>query len=423
MKICIAGAGDVGSFLATKLSQEGYEVAVIDRNPVKLENLALKHNILTYGCDISSEECFGRFRDFDFFLLLTDVDEVNIASALRLREVYGKPNVVLRIFKPIYSALCDRLGFPTVNVVASVANTLNLLLEFPSARGVWEIGNLLILALPVSDTSPLGGKRLRDLSPLRERFGYSVVLLKRGKSFLIPKGDTEILPGDIVYLATEREKVSKLLREMGYRNGPVRSVAVLGYSRYAEYWFETLADRGIAVKFFHPELKVCEKVGAKYPHIEVYQSLLTDSETLRAEGVDRADYVWCVGEEDERNIVVGMFAKNLGALRVGVLLKHPQYEEFVSLSEIDAYVLPKKMVAAKVYSLLKGKSVLEVAELAEGIDIFELPYGGEEKSVEELRLKDCDFIFALKRGERYIIPKGDTPVKRGDILLCLRKQN
>ena len=421
MKVCIAGAGDVGSFLAEKLAREGYECAVIDRNPVRLENLALKYNILTYECDISVENCFEQFRDFDYFLLLTDIDEVNITSALRIRELYGNPNVVLRIFNPIYAPLCRKLKFSIVDVVNSVAKNLNLLLEFPSAKGVWEIENILILALVVRPNSPLIGKKLRDFSHLREKFNYSVVLLKRGKEFLIPKGDTEILSGDILYLATERDFVSDLLKELGYREKSAKTVMVLGYSRYADFWFKTLADTGITIKFFHPELKVCERVGAKYPYIEVYQTLLTDAETLKAEGVDRADYIWCMGEEDEKNIVVGMFAKNLGAKRVGVLLKHPQYEEFVSLSEIDAYVLPKKMVAAKVYSLLKKKEVLEVVELAEGVDIYEIPYEGEEGAIRDLRLKECDFIFAIKRNGKYLIPKGNTVVKSGDLLLCLRK--
>lgn len=421
MKICIAGAGDVGSYLAEKLASEGMEVAIIDRDTVKLEGLSLKHNILTFECDLCQSDCFENFVDYDLFLLITDNDETNIVSALRLRELHGKGNIVVRLFKPFHTPLVERLGINFVNAVESTVRNLELLMEYPSAKAVWEIDNILVLALPVGKGHPLVGKKLRELSHLREEFLFSVVLVWRERKFLIPKGDTEIREGDTLYIATEKERIRELSERLGWANPKVKNLFVLGYSRYADYWFKRLKGRGISVKFFHPESRICEEVVSKYPYIEVYQSLLTDTETLKAEGIERADYVWCLGEGDEKNIVVGMFAKNVGARRVGVLLKHPQYEEFLNRSSIDAYILPKKVVAAKVYSIIKGKKVLEVVELAEGIDICEIPYGGEEKTVKNLKLIECDFIFAVKREGGYLIPKGDTLVKKGDVLLCVRK--
>lgn len=421
MKICIVGAGDVGAYLAEKLAREGYEVIVIDRNPVKLENLSLKYHILTYECDVANMDCFKQFNDLDSYLLLTDEDEVNISAALRLRELYGKEHLIVRLFKPFYTPLCRKLGIPAVNAVESTVKTLDLLLEFPPARAVWEIGNILVLALFIGDKHPLAGKRLKELSPLREKYPFAVVLIWREKGFLIPSGETELKGGDLVYIAVERSVAKELLKVLGWDCSPVRTLFVLGYSRYASYWFEQLNERDIVVKFFHPDKNVCQEVAQKYPNIEVYHSLLTDRETLKAEGIEKADYVWCLGEIDEKNIVVGMFAKELGAKRVGVLLKHPQYEDFVAHSQIDAYILPKKVVASKAYSLLKGSKILEVIELAEGIEIYAIPYDGEEIPIKDLFVENCDFIFALKRNGEYIIPKGDTSVREGDLLMCLKK--
>lgn len=421
MKICIVGAGDVGSYLAEKLALEGFEVAIIDREAVKLENLSLKHNVLTFECDLGQSDCFGNFEDYDIFLLLTDSDEINIVSALRLRELYGKEKIVIRLFKPLHSPLMEKLDLPSVNVVESTVQNLELLLEYPIAKSVWKIDNILVLALPVNENHPLVEKKLRELSHVREKFTFSIVLIWRDREFLIPKGDTEIKEGDTLYIAVEENQGKELLQYLGWHYSNVKNLFVLGYSRYAGYWFEKLKGKEITVKFFHPDIKICEEVASKYPYIDVYQSFITDAETLKAEGIEQTDYVWCLGENDEKNIVVGMFAKNLGAKKVGILLKHPQYEEFISLSVIDAYILPKKVIASKVYSLLKGEKVLEVVELAEGIDIYEIPYEGGDKPIKDLRLEECDFIFAVKRDRKYLIPKGDTMVKSGDILLCLRK--
>ncbi len=421
MKVCIIGAGDVGSFLAQKLAKEDMLIGVIDTDPIKLESLSLKTNILTLNCDASQEDCINNCKDYDFYLVLTDNDELNLATALFIRENWKKKNVIVRIHKPIYNLLCEKLNLQYINVVESTVSNLNALLEYPFAGGVWQIGDILIWSIKLQQSNPLTGKLLKDFSPLREKFNFSVVLIRRNGNFLIPKGSTRLLEGDEIYLAGDKEHARELLETLGIKFERVKTVFVLGYSRYADFWFKTLEDKSVTVKFFHPLEEVCQEVGSKYPFIEVYQAFPTDRETLKAEGLLEADYVWCLDENDEKNIVTAMFVKNLSAKRVGVLLKHPQYENFISSSGIDAYVLPKKVTASKIYSLLKGEDILEVIELAEGVDIFEKTFEGGRLPLRKLKLEENEFVLFLKRNSKVLIPKGDTVIENGDRLLILRK--
>jgi trk system potassium uptake protein TrkA len=421
MNICIIGAGVVGSFLAEKLAKEGIPVSVIDTDSIKLENLAYKKNILAINCDITQEECIEKCKDYDFYLVLTDNDELNLTTALFIRELWQKENIFIRIFKPAYNPLCEKMKFNYVNVVESTISNLNLILEYPFASGVWQIRDIVIWNIKINSQFPFIGKTLKDLAPIREKFNFSVVLIRRNGKFIIPKGSTQLLNGDEIYLAVDKQHVEEFLKSLGISFKKVETVAVLGYSRYVDFWFGTLNEKTTKVKFFHPSSHICERVGQRYPFIEVYQTYTTDKETLISEGISEADYVWCLDEIDEKNIVTALFVKNLSAKRVGVLLKHPQYEDFISESGIDAYVLPKKVTASKIYSLLKGKAILEVIELAEGVDVFEEIYNGEAIPLKKLKLEKNELVLFIIRDGKTLIPKGETIVEKGDALLILKK--
>ena len=421
MEVCIVGAGVVGSFLAETLAKENIPVSVVDIDPIKLENLSYKRNILPINCDISQGECLERCKESDFYLLLTDKDELNIITGLFIRELWRKEKVFIRIFKPSYNPLCEKLGFDYVNVLQSTVSNLNLILKYPFASGVWRIGDFIIWSIKLKSNFPFIGKTLKDLAPLRERFNFSVVLVRRNGKFIIPKGSTQLLEGDEIYLATEKKQEAELLKELGISSKRVKSIAILGYSRYVDYWLRTLETNNLRVKFFHPSSHICEEVGQKYSFVEVYQSYTTDKETLISEGVPEVDYVWCMDEVDEKNIVTALFVKKLSAKKVGILLKHPQYEDFIPEAGIDSYVLPKKITASKIYSLLKGKEILEVIELAEDVDIYEKIYEGKPMPLKKVKLEENELVlFVLKKG-RTLIAKGETAVDNGDLLFIVRK--
>jgi trk system potassium uptake protein TrkA len=187
MKICIVGAGDTGSFLASRLARENLEVVVIDKDPLKLENLSLKYNILTKECDINEKPCVEEFKDFDTFLVLTDDDNTNLAVSLYIKTVLQKDKVISRTFKPFMDKVFENLGIKTVNVLRETINTLDGLLKNPYASAIWEVGNLFVFKIKVSFDSVFLNKTLKEFAELRRRIPFSIILmtlpsLKRGVS-------------------------------------------------------------------------------------------------------------------------------------------------------------------------------------------------------------------------------------------------
>jgi trk system potassium uptake protein TrkA len=260
------------------------------------------------------------------------------------------------------------------------------------------------------------------LKDLREKVPFTVILIKRRGEYIIPKGDTVVKLGDTIYIAVEDKDVEELKKLLKFEKDRVRDVFVFGYSKYSDRFLERLNRRGdVRVKFFHPDYEICDELSKKYKNVFVFQGDPTDEELLRAEGIERADYVFCLGEGEESDIVLAVFANNLGAKRTCVLIKHPQFEKIIETLKVHSYVLPKKIVASYIYSYLREENIAEVTELEEGVDIYKILYEGEEKPVQNLKLKNCDLIIAVERDGKTFIPKGTTLIQKGDYLYCLRK--
>ena len=81
-KIIIVGAGEVGSFLAQKLSAEQHEVTVIEENPKKVENLTSEIDalvILGNGASPSSLSKAGA-SSADLIIAVTEKENVNMLA-------------------------------------------------------------------------------------------------------------------------------------------------------------------------------------------------------------------------------------------------------------------------------------------------------------------------------------------------------
>ncbi len=88
MKILIVGSGQVGYFLCDRLSREGHEVTLVDRDEAAIERAQDRLNVLGVVGNGASAETLEQagIEDVDIFIAVTNMDEVNILACLLARE-------------------------------------------------------------------------------------------------------------------------------------------------------------------------------------------------------------------------------------------------------------------------------------------------------------------------------------------------
>lgn len=119
MKALIVGCGRVGASLARNLSEDGWEVTVIELREENLTRLGPEWRhpvVLGHGMDADVLEEAG-VEDADILIAATDGDNTNLVVAQVARRRYGVERVAARIQDPARAdAYADR-GFEVVSPV------------------------------------------------------------------------------------------------------------------------------------------------------------------------------------------------------------------------------------------------------------------------------------------------------------------
>jgi trk system potassium uptake protein TrkA len=207
MYILIAGAGQVGRFLALNLN-DAYNIGLIDPDEANLETVLDMPNIETYPGDATSPadlETAGILKA-DIVVAVTGDDEDNLVIAQLAKQVYKIPRVIGRINDPRNQWLFDEKWGVDV-AVSSPQIILQLISEELSLSDVLtllklKVGKLSLVEVTVSPSSPAHDKKVKDVGFPRNAVA---VALLRDTSVIVPHGDTTIRAGDSVLLVTRPE--------------------------------------------------------------------------------------------------------------------------------------------------------------------------------------------------------------------------
>ncbi|MGN6474990.1 MAG: potassium channel family protein, partial [Mycobacteriales bacterium] len=128
MRVCIAGAGNVGRSIARELVGNGHEVTLIEREPkaFKTDSVPGAAWLLADACELSSLEQ-ADLQDCNVVIAATGDDKVNLVLSLLAKTEYGVPRVVARVNHPKNEWLFNEAW--GVDVAVSTPRLLSALVE------------------------------------------------------------------------------------------------------------------------------------------------------------------------------------------------------------------------------------------------------------------------------------------------------
>ena len=142
MKIIVAGDGQVGRAVTRQLSREGYDLTVIDPNPVVLAASETRYDVMIVQGNAAT---MGTLRtagveSADLLIAATSADEVNLLCCLTARKMNPSIHTIARVRNPEYTeqqfAMREELGLSmTVNPEKVAAEEIYRTLQFPAFVG------------------------------------------------------------------------------------------------------------------------------------------------------------------------------------------------------------------------------------------------------------------------------------------------
>ncbi|MCD6385832.1 Trk system potassium transporter TrkA [Candidatus Sumerlaeota bacterium] len=147
-------------------------------------------------------------------------------------------------------------------------------------------------------------------------------------------------------------------------------------------------------------------------------------EILQSAGVDRAQLVLAMTDNDEVNLLSAQIARFLGAGKTVARVRKREYLEPIkfnvrSMLGIDLIISPEVLTAVEIARFLANPDSLTLAHFAQDkVQLRQLsiaedsPFAG--KLVKDLRLPRGLLLVLISRDNEVIIPHGDSQLKPGD---------
>ena len=429
MRVVVVGAGEVGFHLAQRLSEEHQDVVVIDADPEQVEHASQQLDVQAMVGNGASLSLLKRaqVRNAAMLLAVTSQDEVNLVACMAAKRM-GVEYTVARISNPDYyetdSVLSrEQMGIDlVVNPELECARQTFLLLQNAAFTQVAEFagGRVHLVGLKVRAGAPVAGQTIRQL---REVFagGYHYVtaaIVRDGRT-MIPKPDSTIEAGDLIYLVAPTSELDEVPPLAGYDRFELKRVMIAGGSAEGQFIAELCEQNGVECIILDRNRRRCVELAEALPKSLVLHADATDLELLEMEGVSGMDgYVASTGN-DETNLLSSLLAKEAGARKVLSLVHKFEYLKLVPAVGVDASVSPRIAAVNAILRRIRRGRVMTVASLS-GIEAEAIEFVVTESSpIANQALRDVAFpkegvIATIVRGEEIILPRGADVMRPGD---------
>ena len=434
LKIIIVGTGKVGSTIAGKLTEEGCDVTVVDKNREVVEKLAETYDIMgvvgngsSYGTLIEAG-----VESADLIIAVTDSDELNLLCCTLAKKV-GDCTAVARVRDPDYSDelayLRDKLGISIIiNPELEAAREISRILHFPLAISVnsFAKGSAELIRFKIPADNYLDGMRLSSFQNNKD-FNILICVVERGDMIAIPNGSFELRSGDIIsFIATPRDAFA-FFKKINVETRDVNSAMIIGGGKTSFYLARILSRAGMQVKIIEINPARCEELSTLLPDdVVIVNGNGTDETLLSQEDLASAGALIPLTGIDEENVLLSLYGMKVSpGIKAITKVNHINFSSVINELELGSVVYPRRMTAETIIKYVRakkkslGSDIITLYNLSnDRVEAIEFNVHDElkhtSKPLKKLKLKSDLLVACIYRDGKAFIPGGNDALQPGD---------
>lgn len=443
MNVIIVGAGKVGSYLTSKLSDEGHNILVIEKNKDVLERLLASNDvmgILGDGRDLAVLD-EANVDECDAFIAMTFNDDVNLISSM-IAKKKGAKSTIVRLRDPRYIKYdefmrktmgVDRLVNPEYYAAKEIQRTL----KYTYAVNVENFldSKVILIELEIDENSKLANKSLMDLNAEGLLGNTIIVIGEKDDQVVIPNGNHILEVGEKIYVAGPREDIDKFYKRQVDNKKSIKNVLIVGGGSIALNLSELLLKRNFNVTVLEIDKERAIDFSERLPECEVINADGSDPEILDEVRIENYDAVVALTGIDEENILISLLAKKRGIDKIIAKVNRTQLLKITGILDVDTTVTPKKSASFFVSRLLRskensrGESISNLFRLSddrvEAIDFTVIENSKVTgKKLKDLNVKANTLIVGISRqnlGGKIEVANGESTIELGDRVMVVTK--
>ncbi len=204
MRVVIAGAGNVGQYIAGDLHKAGHDVLVLEVLPEVVQRIESSGEYegiefrVSDACELAALTR-ANLETADVVAAVTGDDEDNLVVSLLAKQEFAVPRVIARVNHPKNEWLFNETW--GVDVSVSTPHLLTALVEEAVSVGTlvrllqFEGGKARLVEVTLADDSPAANLRVVDLGLPRDS---TIVAIIRDEHVVVPRGETPLEANDEV---------------------------------------------------------------------------------------------------------------------------------------------------------------------------------------------------------------------------------
>lgn len=432
MKIVIFGATEIGCLLATEFFED-HDITIIDKEEYRRDEFSKLDISFVQGsaCDMEALKQ-ADIKNTDVFIACTSLDEANIVACLVAKKL-GRIRTICFVTKEEYKNtlyfeisnglhddfFIDYIIWPEELLTQEIFRIVTVAQALDVEN--FADGRARLLEYKVKDNLPIVNKKVKECGFTNDTL---IVGITRDGELFIPNGDTVLKSEDKLIFMGTFHSLDILAGTFFHEKEYVKNVAIIGGGEVGKMLAQNLEKVKIKTKVIESNYERCQKLTEELNHTLIINGDGTDLKLLEEESIAECDVVISVTNNDEKNLLCSLIAKQLGVKRVisrvSQVLNIPLFEKV----GIDIAISPKNSAINEVRNDLAENDVDILATVEQGQgEVLEITVKPEfsGKKIMDLRMPASAIIGVVQRQNKIIIPKGDTDLRYDDIMIIFTK--
>ena len=429
MKIIIAGAYAIGTYLARLLSRNNQDIVLMDSDEDRLSKIGGECDLLTIEASPSSIHALKQagVGNCDLFIAVTPDQSLNMTSCVLAKGLGAKKTVAkvdnYEYIEPSLTDFFRGIGISSLIYPEDLAaKDINNGLKMSWVRQRWDVhdGALVMLGIKLRESCEILNRPLKELCGPQDP--YHVVAITRGTETIIPGGHDELKVYDMAYFMTTQQYIPYIRKIVGKEHYvDVKNVMVMGAGETAVRAVQTMPEY-MSVKIIEKDEQRCEFLSDVIS--DAHDTMIINGDgrdlgLLLEEGIHNTQAFVALTENAETNILACLTAKRMGVRKTVAMVENMDYVSMAESLDIGTIINKKAIAASYIYQMMLDANVENVRFLmTANADVAEfIPQEGSkvtQKAVKGLGLPIGVTIGGLVRAGQGMLVSGNTQIQPGD---------
>ena len=442
MKTIICGAGEVGYSIADKLTNENFEVTVIDESQERLSKISenLDAKVIKGVPSLPSVLIKAGAKDCEIIIAVTKSDEMNMITCQIGYSLFNIPKKIARIrqqdyLKGEWQSLYTKNNLPIDAIISpeeEVEKALHRRLMSPGTIDMVELSEkrLKLIGFKCEKNFSHLGLSVRELSEKFPNYLANILFIFRKDKKFVVNSSTIIEHDDLIYMVVETDNLSDVLREFGHEELQAKKVVIIGGGNigFSLAQFIESSNSNMSTELIEANKSRAEFLASNLNKVTITHGDGLDNQILEEVNISEAGYCIAVTEDDEVNILSSLLAKRAGTKQCMTLINNSTYSSLLTSIGVDITIDPKIITISKILEKVRSGRIRSDYSIGEGFgEVIEAEVISNSllcnKNIKDISLPKGIRVGSIFRNDKIIIPNSQTIFNENDDVVFFAETN